>query len=391
MSKELQIQKFLRSGKTLEDLYQRYEIQSTLSPNKDLAVFNYRILAPMDMEIVQESRALVLDTKNWDVISKAPNAFFAYEESFAKDTLAKFDWASAKAMTKLDGALVTLFYHQKEWHLCTRYSVFGENLIYTINASPSKLTWRELVELTLKNMGYSWEGFTKRLDKNICYTFEITSPENRVIVVYTTQALTLCAAINKQTLEELDIYSLTFPKLKVDYVLVSSLEDVFDLIKQNDDPLSYEGYIVIDKNFNRLKVRNPKFIQMMQFYSPKDEITALREIRMMDANSGYDTGTGSGGTGGTGTGPDLGTGEIFSTQNLVTRMLILSKYVNDTFDKIKNNEVNMASHQINDIWPEAIEYKKRGMSMSDILDKSSEDEILTALFKFEEVIKRNSN
>jgi uncharacterized protein YrrD len=31
---ELQIQKFLRSGKTLSDLYQRYEIQSTLSEDK---------------------------------------------------------------------------------------------------------------------------------------------------------------------------------------------------------------------------------------------------------------------------------------------------------------------------------------------------------------------
>ena len=43
----------------------------------------------------------------------------------------------------------------------------------------------------------------------------------------------------------------------------------------------------------------------------------------------------------------------------------------------------MASHEINEIWPEAIEYRKQGMSMSDILDKSSEEEILEALRKFE--------
>jgi len=392
MKQELEIQKFLRSGRTLEDLYQRYEIQSTMSPNKDLAVFNYRILAPMDMKIVQESRALVLDTKNWDVVSKSINAFFGHEEVFAKQTLEQFDWASAKAMTKLDGALVTIYYYKKDWHVCTRYSVFGENQIYTINASPSKLTWRELTEITLQDMGYTWESFTSKLDKNVCYTFEITSPENRVIVIYTDRKLTLCAAVDKTTLKELDIYELDFPKLKVDYVPVSSLDDVFELINQNDDPLSYEGYIVIDKNFNRLKVRNPKFIQMMQFYSPKDEITALREIRMMDANIGYDTGSGgSGGGSGTGTAIESMTGEIFSTQNLVTRMLQLSKYVNDTYDKIQSDPVSMASHSINDIWPEAIEYKRQGMSMSDILDKSSEDEILSALFKFEDSIKKKDN
>jgi len=384
--RELQIQKFLRSGKTLSDLYQRYEVQSTLSSNKDRVVLNYRVLSPLDSPIVQESRALVLDMNSWDVISKAPDAFFAIEESYAKPVLERFNWTSAKAMTKLDGALVTFYHWNESWHICTRYSTDGDLQIYTVNASPSNFTWRELTELCIKDMGSTWEDFTSQLNPDIFYTFEVTSPENRVIVIYTDRKLTLVAAIDRITLKEIDIYQLEFPSLKVPFVKVRNLDAAKKLIEKNSDPLSYEGYILIDKDFNRLKLRNPKFLQMLQFYSPQDELTALREIRMMDAGSGYNTGTdGGGGTGG-GTGtvtPTAITGQIFSTQSLINRMLILSKYVNDSYQELSENPVAMSSHPINDIWPEAIEYRRKGMSMSDILDKSSEEEILEALRRFE--------
>lgn len=351
-------------------------------------MFNYRVLSPMESTIVQESRALVLEVDTWNVVSKAPDAFFAIEEAHAKNVIETFDWKSAKAMTKLDGALVTLYHYKDEWHVCTRYSTDGELRVYTVNASPSTLTWRDLTELCVKDMGYTWSEFTNALDKDVFYTFEVTSPENRVIVIYTERRLTLVAAIAKETLEEIDIYTLEHPKLKVDFQPVKSLKEAKALVVQNDDPLSYEGYILIDKNFNRLKLRNPNFLQMLQFYSPQDELSALREIRMMDAGMGYNTGTdGGGGTGGGGggtvTGTQAATGEIFSTQSLINRMLNLSKYVNDSYQEIVDNPVSAQSHVINQIWPEAIEYRKKGMSMSDILDKTSEEEILEALRKFE--------
>jgi len=381
--KELQIQTFLRAGKTLTDLYQRYEIQGTLSKNGDKVVFNYRVLSPLDAPIVQESRALVLDTKNWDVVSKSPNAFFAIEEPYAEPVIKAFDWDSAKAMTKLDGALVTLYHYNGEWCVCTRYCTDGELRVYTINASPSSLTWRELVEMCVKDMGYSWKEFTQKLNKDVFYTFEVTSPENRVVVVYTERRLTLVAAVSRETLEEIDIYALDYPKLKVDYVTVRTLDEANTLLLKNDDPLSYEGYILLDKHFNRLKLRNPKFLQMLQFYSPQDELTALREIRMMDANSGYNTGTGgtSTGTGGTST----SSAEIFSTQSLLNRMMGLSKYVSDSYQEIQNDPTIASEHYINKIWPEALEYLKQGMNMSDMLDKMSEEEILEALQKFETI------
>jgi hypothetical protein len=383
--KELAIQTFLRSGKTLEDLYQRYEIQHNYSSDNQRVVFNYRVLSPMDSKIVQESRALVLEVGTWNVVSKSPEAFFAVEETYAAPTIANFDWSSARAMTKLDGALITFYHYQNEWRVCTRHSTDGDIKNYTINASPSNYTWRQLVEKCIQDMGSDWNTFTSQLNQDIFYTFEITSPENRVVVVYTDRKVTLIAAIARDTLEELDIYEMEFPNLKVPFVKVKDLESAQKLIEKNSDPLSYEGYILIDKYFHRLKLRNPKFLQMLQFYSPQDELTALREIRMMDAGSGYNTGSGGGGTGSHASLSSGITGEIFSTQSLINRMLTLSKYVNDSYAEIADNTDPkiLSEHPINKIWPEAVEYRKKGMSMSDILDKSSEGEILEALRKFE--------
>jgi hypothetical protein len=380
---ELEIQKFLRSDKTLSDLYQRFEIQNTISEDNTKVVFNYRLLSPLELKIVQESRALVLENNTWNVLSKAPDAFFAVDEDYSKDVLDNFDWASAKAMTKLDGALVTLYYHDNQWNVCTRYSPDGNIKVYSVNASKSDITWFELTQLCVQEMGYSWDEFTSKLNPDIFYTFELTSPENRVLVVYTDRKITLIAAIDRFSLKEIDIYDLEFPALKVPYKTISNLDDANNLILENNDPLVCEGFILIDKNFNRLKVRNSKFTQMLQFYSPQDELTALREIRMMDAISGYNTGSGSGsGSGSGGTASETGV-VPFSVQSIINRVLILSKYLNDSWNEIQANPELADNHKINEIWPEALEYKKQGMSVSEILDKSSEEEILEALQRFE--------
>ena len=69
----------------------------------------------------------------------------------------------------------------------------------------------------------------------------------------------LIAIVDSNTLLEQDLNE---PKLKVfepEFETVNSLEDVHSLISKNDDPLDNEGYVVVDKSFNRIKVKNPKY------------------------------------------------------------------------------------------------------------------------------------
>jgi thiamine monophosphate synthase len=56
--KQLAIQEYLRSGKTLTDLKQEYHIDCIVNDELDVVVFNYSALTPMNTEIGKEARAL---------------------------------------------------------------------------------------------------------------------------------------------------------------------------------------------------------------------------------------------------------------------------------------------------------------------------------------------
>ena len=61
--KQLAIQEYLRSGKTLTDLKQEYHIDSIVNNELGVVVFNYTPLTPLNTEIGKEARALFLQLK----------------------------------------------------------------------------------------------------------------------------------------------------------------------------------------------------------------------------------------------------------------------------------------------------------------------------------------
>jgi len=101
--------------------------------------------------------------------------------------------------------------------------------------------------------------YTSLLDEYKYYTFELCTPWNRNTVIYPNSLIKLLAIVDSNTLLEQDINE---PKLEVfepEFETVNNLEEVYSLISKNDDPLDNEGYVVVDKNFNRVKVKNPKY------------------------------------------------------------------------------------------------------------------------------------
>lgn len=275
----LKIQEFLRNGGTLTDLRQKYEIGSEVDNNLGVVVFNYRVFAPLSNPIVQESRGLVLEKNTWNVVCKSIQAFYEPKMLESRPTLKAFDWNSAKAQEKLDGALLCLYFYQNEWRVSTRFSATGSWLVWSINSKPNKINWVDYVKMTLQDMGTSWDEFTSKLNKDIFYTFEIVGPENRVIVIYPDRKLYLVAAVRRDTLEEIDIYSLNFPELKVPYKEVKSIDEAWKIVFDEEEPYDHEGRILIDKNFNRLKLRNPAYVDLMQSYSADDQHKALKQIK----------------------------------------------------------------------------------------------------------------
>ena len=404
--KTLLTQEYLRSGKTLHNLFQRFDIQFNICENLGVVVFNYRVLSPLDNPLVRETRGLILELDTWNVVSKPIDAFFEPNNPYGKDILNNFKWHEAYALSKYDGAMVSLYFYKNEWHVGTRFVADGSWPVYTPNSNNNKITWRELFEQTLNDMGTSFDAFTKSLDKNTTYIFELCTPENRVVCIYKERHLWLVAAVNNESLEEIDIFSMKPFKNEFNGFLpqkfpVNSISDCEELLNQYYDPLEYEGFVVVDSSFNRLKIRNPRYTEIMRTHDMSDEINALRELRSVFLmSSTIDTGTS---TGSGGNDPDtapLGgesTGEARIQQSsqsvlrsVINRILYVAKWVSESYDQIRDlSPEERQGHPVMSVWPEAIALLDQGYAMSDILNKTTEEDQVNALKRFDEEVKDN--
>ena len=112
--KQLAIQEYLRSGKTLTDLKQEYHIESTVNNELEVVVFNYSPLTPMNTEIAKEARALFMQLKTWYVVGKSIGGFLDINSKDINSTLDVFNWDKAKAYHKYDGCLIVLYFYKEE-------------------------------------------------------------------------------------------------------------------------------------------------------------------------------------------------------------------------------------------------------------------------------------
>jgi hypothetical protein len=275
--KQLAIQEYLRSGKTLTDLKQEYHIDCIVNDELDLVVFNYSPLTPLNTEIGKEARALFLQLKTWNVVGKSIGGFLDIHNKDISSTLNIFNWAKAKAYNKYDGCLVVLYYYKDEWRIGTRFSTDGKCNVFSPNSGESNLQWIDVFKNTLVEYGMQWKDFISLLDENKYYTFELCTPWNRNTVIYPNSLIKLLAIVDSLTLLE---DSINQPKLKVfepEFEIINSLEDVHSLISKNDDPLENEGYIVVDKNFNRIKIKNLKYEELNFTSYSTDDFKSLKK------------------------------------------------------------------------------------------------------------------
>jgi hypothetical protein len=283
--KQLAIQEYLRSGKTLTDLKQEYHIDCIVNEELGVVVFNYSPLTPMNTEIGREARALFLQLKTWFVVGKSIGGFLDINSKDINSTLETFQWENSKAYHKYDGCLVVLYFYKDEWRLGTRFSTDGKCNVFSPNSGESNIHWIDVFKNTLVEYGMQWEYFISLLNEYKYYTFELCTPWNRNTVIYPNSLIKLLAIVDSNTLLEEDLNE---PKLKVfepEFETVNRLEDVHSLLSKNDDPLENEGYVVVDKSFNRIKVKNLKYEELSFSSYSVDDFKSLKryanDISMM--------------------------------------------------------------------------------------------------------------
>ena len=245
---------------------------------KNLVMFKYnQIESDMSLPIVQECRGLILDFDTNEIVSFPFKKFFNAGEVNA----AEIDWSSCWVGEKIDGSI-------------TKVVKIGDKLLWSTNGVPNAFnapiaeqigctakSFGDLMLIGLKNafdeylkkaLDNHWcidkwfdspeEWFKSLLQEGYTYIFELTSPFSKVVVQFHDTKLNFLGCRNNETFEETYFtdHSLKnyFNTLKV-FPLTS-----LDECKKATETMGpdQEGFVVCDKNFNRVKVKSILYVSL---------------------------------------------------------------------------------------------------------------------------------
>ena len=253
----LEIQKFLLTPPNKpEDLTEKFAIKVTRHKTfPNLCLFKYnQIDSPFAEEIVREARGIILDeADSWRVVCYSYKKFFNHGEGHA----AKIDWVTAKCLEKLDGSLCQLFYYDGQWRVATSGmpDALGEYSPLRPGSTFSDLFWDEW-----HNLNYPLPD-----NHNLCYMFELMTPYNRIVCAYpeSQPSIVLHGCRDLQTLHELppEPIAACYGWNCVKSIPASNIEELMNIANALD-PIKQEGYVVVDANFNRVKVKSPAYVAL---------------------------------------------------------------------------------------------------------------------------------
>jgi hypothetical protein len=284
--KTLLVQDYLRSGKTLEDLVLEHGVYSKITNGK-IALSYDQLEAKNTDPIACECRGLVLEENTYNVVACPMFRFF--NDSQIDLTPKNFDWDSARMQNKCDGTLGIFYFYQDKWHIGTRSRCEAD-----VNIDSLDITFAGLTDLAIKEMykkyGPTDSLFKKEVNiqdfmfclggrfnkaKDYTFCFEITSPYNRIVCKYNDVRLTLLMVRNNITFIEedpklwlnkgTDLFGLKTPE----EFHFNNIEHMIEFVR-NSNPEDTEGLVVVDKNFNRIKVKSPQY---MAFSKMRDSLS----------------------------------------------------------------------------------------------------------------------
>lgn len=225
--------------------------------------------SPKGHPIVRECRGIILNSAdNWAVVAYPFNRFANSGENWAEE----IDWNSVRVQEKVDGSLLFCWYFKGKWNVSTRGLPAANGLVGDYSFTFAELFWKTVEKYHLN---------VSDLNSDLTYMFELTSLFNRVVCVYgKDSALTLIGARN--------ISVENYPEIVVSQVQISDIpvvkEYYLSSVKEIEaaalelDPIRNEGFVVVDKNFNRIKMKSPSYVVLHHL---KEGFGQRRIIRLL--------------------------------------------------------------------------------------------------------------
>lgn len=242
----LELTKYIKSHPNWEIELTEKPYCITIKRDDNFIMFNYsQIDSDFFNPIVKESRGIILDSK-FNTVCVPFYKFGNYGEGYADE----IDWSTAKVQEKVDGSLIKVWNYNGGWGVSTNGTINASNAELGSDVYPYRTFYDLFIEAArLSNL------HIEELEPNYTYMFELTSPYNRVVVPYNDISIRHIGTRNINTLQEYNV-DIGIPKPRM-YDL-HSLNDCVASASQM--PFREEGYVVVDKNWHRVKVKSPAYI-----------------------------------------------------------------------------------------------------------------------------------
>lgn len=256
----LEVQKYLKSGKTLDDLNKELGITAAFHKELPLVILNYdQIDSPKTNLIVRECRALVLNTQTYDLVARSFHRFFNGGE-YLEET-AKFDFKNCYISNKEDGSLCLIYWFQDRWMCHTRGSFDMENQM-----NGTTFTWASVMKKALKVKTFD----ELQLRKDLTYVSEFCSLHNKVVRKYDVPVMYLLTAFQgEKELHYKEVDTLVTPNfVRVGRKEFKSFDEISDYLRECEtkDP-TFEGFVGCDPNM-RVKWKSLTYLAWHRMAGP---------------------------------------------------------------------------------------------------------------------------
>lgn len=239
-------------------------------PNVFLFKYN-QYASDMNNIICQEARGIILEIINSNVklLCHSFDKFFNYGEPQGAKTLELFDFNNCTWQEKRDGSLLRIWYYKDKWRISTSGTIDANKA--TIDIPSCK--YKSFGDM-FRNIFTTYDEDLDILDYTYTYSFEMTSPDNKIVVDYENNELTLIGIRDNQLNKELDPYtSNPFTNIKcADKFKFSNLASALENINKR---CNFEGLVLCDTSFRRVKIKTDEYLVLAKL---TDETSSDRGI-----------------------------------------------------------------------------------------------------------------
>ena len=246
------LQQFILNHNNWKELLSNPPYNLKIQQEDNLALFMYRTTqSDFNEEIVRLSRGCIIDITTGKYVCRPYDKFFNIGESLAD----KIDFRTAVYEEKLDGSIIKLYFnpYKDRWVFATNGVINAENAQLADGSN-----FMDIIKLTKECKNIKID----KIPKSVTLIFELCSRYNRVVIDYDTPMLVLTGVRINKTGTFVDLHN---DKIKD---IINSIWNVQNIVRQYEIssiegmPQDIEGFVIKDKNFHMVKVKNKWYVEM---------------------------------------------------------------------------------------------------------------------------------